>query len=877
MRTSKANSTPWHATYRLQLTPRFTLDRALEVLPYIKELGASVAYLSPCMTSTPGSEHGYDVADPTSLSAELGGEEAFARLAHKANELGLSLLLDIVPNHMTNHGSNRYFQDVLAHGRMSSHLEKFDLYGASKTGEPLNIGTLGKPYGQALEDGELRVIIAGDTFRVAYFEHSFPVCPDSWEFLVDAQAEGTPLAKLCQRLRDLADSPEHNLEESRLQYKSICDALYQLVSQKLKSDRTKVEREIEALNQDKNRLDQLLCKQHFRLLWWKLEGEFVNYRRFFNIGSLVGVRQEEPSVFEWSHGRVRQLIETGQIQGLRVDHPDGLHHPRAYFEQLRKLLPDGRIYVEKILEEEETLPADWPVDGTVGYDFMNRVNRLWMDESRAESLTSIYADFTGHPTNYLSLAREQKEFVLQRHFRADLTRLTDLAFVVAQERYETRDMSRLDLEQALVQTIVALPVYRTYLDDQSDDPEQRRILADALRLGRSLSQPLTESRAYVFDSLEKMLLGEKRTPGQEIVLSRFQQLAPAVMAKGAEDTTFYRFDRLVSCNEVGSQPSALGISAEHFHQYMSHLFSSWPRGMLTTSTHDTKRSEDVRARISLLSEIPDTWGEQVRTWAEQNAHAWKGRDRDSHAEYLLYQTLVGAHPLSRERAFAYLQKAVREAKIYSSWHEPDQLYEEKLQDFIFGILADDTFCRSLDAFCQPLVAPGRINSLSQTLIKLTAPGVPDFYQGTELWDLSLVDPDNRRPVDFQKRAEMLAQARDLSVFDLAEHWDSGLVKLWMIQRTLAVRRSLLDLQQADYRPLIARGEKLRHVLSYVRGHDLVVVVPRFLMSIQGDFGNTELELPEGDFECAFSGQRFGGVVLVSDLFDSFPVSLLIRK
>lgn len=872
---SPAAVAAWRATYRLQLDPDCTFEKAAGVVEYLADLGISHLYLSPCLTATPGSRHGYDVADPTTLAEELGGKTGFDVLCEAARAHGIGILLDIVPNHMTTHGSNFYFRHVLQHGRLSEHAPKFDLYDLEAKNEPITIGTLGRPYGHALEDSEIQIRLEGGRFRVCYYEHEFPVSPASWSLLL-GETDG-PLHEECRHLHRLQDAAPSELDDARKRYAERLEALTTRLREQLDADPGAIEQRLERLNSSPAELDAVLRAQHFRLMWWKLEGEFVNYRRFFNIGSLIGVRMEDPTVFAWGHSCIRRLIERGDIEGLRVDHPDGLKDPKRYFEKLRELLPQGRIYVEKILENDENLPVDWPVDGTVGYDFLNRVNRLWMDETHTEALTSIYSDFTGHPTNYLAVVREQKQFVLERHFRGDLVRLTDIAFSALDESHETRDVSRLDLEHAIAQTIVALPIYRTYLNDEGGQDEQRRILINALSLARALSEPLTESRSLAFAFLRRALLDSSSSHAQREFLARFQQLAPAVMAKGAEDTTFYRYDRLVSCNEVGSQPSALGIAAEQFHQYMSHLRQSWPHTLLCTSSHDTKRSEDVRARISVLSEIPEAWHAQVRAWAAHNEPGWRGRKPDRHAEYLLYQTLVGAHPLSKERAYAYVQKATREAKIHTSWHEPNPVYETKLEEFVEFLAEDDEFQRSLRAFCEPLVYPGRVNSLAQTLIKITAPGVPDFYQGTELWDLTLVDPDNRRPVDFEMRAERLAKARRLDVRDLGEHWDSGLVKLWMIDRALTLRGRCEDFSRLDYRPLIAQGERLRHVLAFARGEETVVAVPRFSGSIDFDFGQTEILLPNGDFRCAFSGKRFSGRAPVSELFEAFPVALLAKS
>lgn len=873
-RSPRLKHADWHATYRLQLTPDFTFQRAIGVLDYLADLGISHIYLSPCLTATPGSSHGYDVADPTTVSEQLGGPEGLSRLARAARERGMSVLLDIVPNHMTTHVSNRFFRDVLCHGRLSSHAPKFDLYDVIASGERVCIGTLGKPYGACLDAREIQIKIALGRFSVTYFEHEFPLCPASLDILL-SEDEGR-LHDICERLRALHRVSSEELEAARSEYHREVTELEALLRERIENDAEVIQRRVQAVNDDPSQLHEVLEAQRFRLMWWRLEGEFVNYRRFFNIGSLVGARMDDPLVFEWAHQRIRALVRSGEVAGLRVDHPDGLVDPAAYFRQLREILPDGPIYAEKILDEDERLPDAWPVDGTVGYDFLNRVNRLWMDETRAEALTSLYADFTGHPTNYLAVVREQKQHVLKRHFRGDLLRLCKLALKVAAEDYHSRDMSADALELAIEDTIVALPIYRTYLSEGAQEPQERQVLEQALALGRSFAERVTESRTNAFEFLERALLGPLRSKTQREFLARFQQLAPAVMAKGAEDTTFYRYDRLVSCNEVGSQPSALGISAEQFHQYLSHLRQSWPYSLLCTSTHDTKRSEDVRARISVLSEMPEAWHNQILTWAAKNAPGWRGRSPDRHAEYLLYQTLVGAHPLPQERAFEYIVKATREAKLHTSWQEPNLDYENKLREFIEYLAADEEFQASLEHFCQPLIYPGRVNSLSQTLIKLTAPGVPDCYQGTELWDLSLVDPDNRREVDFAERARLLAVARSLAVRQLKDHWESGLVKLWMMDRVLSVRRRCGGFGETDYRPLIARGEKLRHVLSYTRGNDLVVVVPRFMSSIGWDFGDTELVLPEGPFECVLSNCRFEGAVPVKDLFGQFPVSLLAR-
>ena len=466
---------------------------------------------------------------------------------------------------------------------------------------------------------------------------------------------------------------------------------------------------------------------------------------------------------------------------MRVDHPDGLREPLQYFRRLRRLLPTGRIYVEKILENDERLNEDWPIDGTVGYDFLAKVNRLWMDDQRTDVLTATYADFTGHSIDFGKLVREKKRAILAGTFSAAQDLLANAALDIARSSWQTRDLSPRQLREALEKLVTALPVYRTYRDANAILDSDRRVLLGALQSAR-IGAP--EIDAAAFDFLAALFTKADLNEAEAQFVARWQQLTPSVMAKGVEDTMFYCFDRLVSCNEVGSQASLVGISADKFHEFCHYLSDRWPNNMLATSTHDTKRSEDVRARISLLSEIPERWSEALHEWSQLNANAWQNRLPDRHAEYLLYQTLIGAWPIDRDRAWGYMLKACREAKINTSWHEPNVSFEEKIRGFVGGVFETPEFLESLEEFIEPLILPGRINSLAQTLIKMVAPGVPDFYQGTELWDLSLVDPDNRRPVDFALRAGLMERARTASAAEALSDWDSGLPKLWMMARVL---------------------------------------------------------------------------------------------
>jgi (1->4)-alpha-D-glucan 1-alpha-D-glucosylmutase len=807
----------WIATYRLQLHAGFPLPAAQKVLPYLGDLGISHVYLSPCLQAVPGSQHGYDVVDPGKISEDLGGEAAWSSFVHAARELELRILLDIVPNHMSASHHNPWWDDVLKHGPLSRFADFFDI--RIPAGEPfcVHLCSLARPYGEALEAGELSIEVIGNEPRVKHYENSWPLGPSSWEPLL--------------------------LEK--------------------------------AMRGDNESIDAILRRQYYLLHGWKLSGELTNYRRFFDIDSLIGIRVESPEVATATHARIQQMIAKGEIDGVRVDHPDGLREPLQYFERLRRMLPEGRIYIEKILENDERLKEGWPIDGTVGYEFLAKVNRLWMDDQRTDVLTATYADFTGHSVNFGRLVREKKRAILETTFAASHELLTEAALKIARAGWQTRDLSPRHLREALEKLVTALPVYRTYRTANSLDEEDRRILLEALQSAR-IGSP--EIDAAAFDFLASLFTKADLDEAEADFIAKWQQLTPSVMAKGVEDTMFYCFDRLVSGNEVGSQASLVGISADKFHEFCHYLSERWPHNMLATSTHDNKRSEDVRARISILSEIPERWSEALHQWSQLNANAWQNRLPDRHAEYLLYQTLIGAWPIDHDRAWGYMLKACREAKISTSWHEPNISFEEKIRGFVGGVFESPDFIASLERFVEPLILPGRINSLAQTLIKLVAPGVPDFYQGTELWDLSLVDPDNRRPVDFAVRAQLLKRAPHLGAAGALSDWESGLPKLWMTARVLRVRRERGEdfSAAAKYQPLVAQGSHLGRLLAFRRGDNLIAVVPRFTMTLSGEWGDTRLPLPGGSWRNCFTDECVQREVSPSALFASFPVALLVR-
>jgi (1->4)-alpha-D-glucan 1-alpha-D-glucosylmutase len=861
----------WIATYRLQLHAGFPLSAAQGVLAYLSELGISHVYLSPCLQAVPGSQHGYDVVDPTKISDDLGGEQAWSGFVKAARALNLRILLDIVPNHMSASQYNPWWDDVLQLGPYSRFAEFFDIRNPQDQPFRVHLCSLAKPFGDAMQAGELSIGIVQGRPRVKHYENTWPLGPASWGELLPAEGERC-FAEL-ERLQRIG-SP---VEEDLTAFRRHAARAQQVLAAAIETGR--LQSAVDRLQGDHALFDAVLRRQFYMLHGWKLAGELTNYRRFFDIDTLIGIRTELPHVAAATHARIEEMISKGEIDGVRVDHPDGLREPLEYFERLRRLLPAGRIYVEKILENDERLNGDWPIDGTVGYEFLAKVNRLWMDDQRIDVLTATYSDFTGHSVNFGKLVREKKRAIIESTFSAAHEQLAAMALDIARTDWQTRDLSPRQLREALEKLITALPIYRTYRTADTLHEEDRRVLLEALQSARIGSPDID---AAAFDFLAALFTKSPLNDVEADFIAKWQQLTPAVMAKGVEDTTFYCFDRLVSCNEVGSQASLVGISADKFHEFCNYLSDRWPNSMLATSTHDNKRSEDVRARISILSEIPERWSEALHLWSQLNANAWQNRLPDRHAEYLLYQTLIGAWPIDRNRTWAYMLKACREAKINTSWHEPNNSFEEKIRGFVGGVFETPEFIASLEQFIEPLILPGRINSLAQTLIKMVAPGVPDFYQGTELWDLSLVDPDNRRPVDFKSRLEMIHRVRGerrMSAADALIEWNSGAPKLWMTACVLAIRRERAeDFSAASkYQPLVAQGAHLGRLLAFRRGENLIAVVPRFTMTLAGEWGDTRLPLPGGAWRNCFTGQVVQREISPAELFAAFPVALLIRE
>jgi len=559
---------------------------------------------------------------------------------------------------------------------------------------------------------------------------------------------------------------------------------------------------------------------------------------------------------------------------LPVDHPDGLRDPATYIKRIKALAPDRWIIVEKILQPGEDLPDDWPVDGTVGYDFLNQINGLFIQTKNKKAFTDFYSDFTGEPAEAGGVVREKKRLVLETLFVAEVRRLVDLLEDIASRRPEHQGFSGGDLHEALIEFIACFPIYRTcvrpadHFVGESDVLYINQAVTSAKKARPDLSPAL-------FDFFGDLLLLRFHGQSEDEFVARFQQLTGPAMAKGVEDTAFYCLDHFLSVNEVGGDPGRFGVRVDEFHEFCRKLQIRGGRSMLSSSTHDTKRSEDVRARLNVLSEIPREWCTAVSRWAKTNERHRKNHFPDRNIEYVMYQTLAGAWPVSQERLLAYMEKASCEAKQHTDWNHRDAQYDQALKNFVTNVIEDRDFIADLETFVALLAEAAQINSLAQTLIKLTAPGVPDIYQGNEIWDFSLVDPDNRRPVDFELRKRILADAKELSAADAWKRRDEGVPKLWLIQKTLAFRARHEGLFCGSYEPALARGNNAEHIVAFVRGGAVMTIVPRFTRGRAGEL--PDLLLPPGRWRNEFTGQRFSEEISTRELLTIFPVALLVRE
>jgi (1->4)-alpha-D-glucan 1-alpha-D-glucosylmutase len=793
------------STYRLQLTAQFGFAEAAELVPYLRGVGVTHLYLSPLLTAMPGSTHGYDVADPTTVSEALGGEDGLRALAAAAREHGLGLVGDIVPNHLGTGPENSSWESLLAEGQGGRGDQLFDvdwetpLPGAAGK---VVLPVLGDAYGSVLIDGHLEVVEVDGTPRLRYHEHTFPLSEPSVEALERSGG--------LEAVRGTAGKPE-----------------------------------------TWQRLHALIERQHYRLIHWRAGDALVNYRRFFAINGLAGVRVEEEPVFEQTHAKIRELVDDEVLDGLRIDHVDGLADPAGYLERLAESVGGAWTVVEKILAPGEVL-EDWPVAGGTGYDFLGDVLRLFIDPDAEESMTETARAFDAWPAYPEEAMRDAKIEVMRTDLLGDTDRVARRLWALAQEHPRVRDVSFHACRAVVVGTIAQLPVYRTYIPPGGGGSETDLTrIAEAVQAARQHppGQP-DMAPDFLWDFLVPIASGEIGGPLRDEFVRRYQQLSGAAMAKGVEDTFLYRQHRLAALNEVGVEPEPFGADVAAFHAANLHRVKSSPLAMLTTATHDTKRGEGVRLRIAALSEQPQQWRDAVGRWLEENRRLVQDTERgpapDPATEYLLYQTLIGIWPLDglrtrleelTERLVEYMVKASKEAGVRTSWTDPDEDFEQALDRFIRRLLDPRESSRFLDevaTVAEPAVETAMASGLSQVLLRSTSPGVPDTYQGAEVWRDNLVDPDNRRPVDFERRAELLAQmdAEEPDVTGLWRTRRDGRVKLWTLSRTLRARASHPGCFGPDgtYEPLEVTGTWADHVVAFARrsleGDAIVTIAPR---------------------------------------------------
>lgn len=945
------------ATYRLQFNKDFTFRDATELVPYLAGLGISDLYASPYMKARPGSTHGYDIIDHNSLNPEVGTPEDYDRLVNTLHEHGMGQLLDWVPNHVGIGSDNEWWLDVLENGSASPYARFFDIdwYPTNRgalRGKVL-LPVLGDHYRVVLEDGDLELKFEPEagSFSVNYYEHRCPLDPKSYPIVLEG-LQGLPEDGFSLELESLItafgnlpgqDEPDEERVAERTRDAGIHKNRLARLCAEYPEIASAIDGRVREVNGEPSdaesfeTLHRVLEEQAYRLVYWRVASDEINYRRFFSVNDLAGIRVEDEKVFEETHRLVLELIREGKVDGLRLDHPDGLYDPAGYFRRLQEkageMLEDSvedsveeplYVLVEKILAPHEALPEDWPVAGTTGYEFTNLVNGLFVDQSGEAAMDRAYRRFVGREIDFGELLYDCKRAVMRGELASELNVLSRRLLRLSEYGRRTFDFTINVLRDALAEIVAAFPVYRTYIASGEISQQDSRYVDWAVTRAKKRS---TAADTSAYDFVRNVLLLNLEGPEEYEALTgafvmKFQQYTGPVMAKGMEDTALYIYNRLVSLNEVGGEPERYGVSVSAFHHLTAERAKCWPYAMLSTSTHDTKRSEDVRARTDVLSEIPGEWRDQVARWARTNRSRRRevdGRDApDRNDEYLLYQTLVGAWPLGelgeeelagfRDRIEAYMEKALREAQVNTSWVNVNEEYEAAVADFVEALLTPsetNLFLEEFVPFARRISRLGALNSLSQILIKLTSPGVPDIYQGNELWDFSLVDPDNRRPVDYALRRKLLKELTDTAdlgrdeVRNLLENWKDGTPKLHLAHRALTLRKESPELfESGEYLPLETSGERSDHLVAFARklgGKASVTVAPRLYAKLAEDSGalmpDPEIwtgifldvsPLPATEYrnvltdEAVRVEEKDGRKILsVRDVLKSFPVALLV--
>jgi (1->4)-alpha-D-glucan 1-alpha-D-glucosylmutase len=903
------------ATYRVQLTAAFDFDAAAGIVPYLKSLGITHLYASPFMKARKGSTHGYDIVDHTQLNPELGGEAGFERLSDALKQHGLGLILDFVPNHMGVHfADNSWWLDVLEWGPASPHAVSFDidwdtLPWRARGGVLLPI--VGSSYGEALEKGEieLRYDAGEGSFSAWYFEHRLPIAPERYREMLrtivrEAGAESEPAGKqlldLASRHTGLRRPSRDDAPAFKAELKGIAGGA-DIIARGLDAYRAGPDRTVQTLA-----LHHLLERQHYKLGQWRLASSEINYRRFFDVNALAGLRVEDAGTFDAIHRLVRRLIADDRLQGLRLDHIDGLRDPAQYFQRLRRLIREAQgagepfyMVIEKILGEHEQLHRFAGVHGTTGYEWLNTISQLLLDGKGLEALDEIWRQVSNLSPRLEPVLLQAKRRVLETLLTSEFTVLTRLLARIAGGHYTTRDFSADSLRQALELYVLHFPVYRTYLTPAGPSAHDHALISETIEKARANWFGADEGIFdFLRDTLTLDLIAPGRVPHSKPRVRRFalkvQQFTGPMMAKSLEDTAFYRYHRLLALNEVGGDPAARALPVETFHNMMRTRAKEWPHGMTATATHDTKRGEDARARLLALAEIPGEWASAIGRWKILNAPhlVVEGSMRSPSAafEYMLYQALVGAWPLAEhddaflERMQAYALKAAREGKQETSWLNPHAAYEAGLRAFLARILDPELsaeFLGSLHSFTQRTSLLGALNSLSQITLKATVPGVPDFYQGTEFWDFSLVDPDNRRPVDFAARASALASVEAPDWADLVRNWTNGRIKLAWTRHLLKLRAEFAEVfAQGDYQPLEVIGPHRDHVIAFARRHDgdaVIVAVGKSLAPLTQE-GRVWPDAEAYDGAIVMSGYSLEGIsgneLPLADAFKHLPAAIM---
>jgi (1->4)-alpha-D-glucan 1-alpha-D-glucosylmutase len=936
------------ATYRVQLNQDFRFADTCKILDYLHELGISDLYLSPVLVSRKGSGHGYDVTDPTRINPDLGSEEDFAALQSELQNRGMGLLLDTVPNHMAASAENPWWMDVLENGAQSAFAAFFDIewhpHSRSLDGKIL-LPVLGRPFGEALDSGEIKLTFQDSRFFFQYFDSLFPLTPRSYHAILNHRfhrlkevlGEDAPAfheySGIIASVRELSGADRRSAEtaaDRRLRFESSRDRLRSLMTSSQEVARF-VEENVSEINGKEGDagsfgfLQRLLAEQNYKLAFWQNLNESINYRRFFTITELVGIRVEDPVVFEATHGYILRLVSKNPYAGLRVDHIDGLRDPLAYLNKLQERLASDEtrkesssyLLVEKILARGEGLPDEWPVSGTTGYDYLNEANGLFVEPEGARRMEEIYSTFIGRHQKFADVVYQKKKLVMNTLLGVEMRTLgRHLAELAAQDRY-ARELNREQLIDALIEVTACLSIYRTYIRNMDLPAHATKYIEEAITMARHRAPNVSSA---CFDFVREVLLilslphvlVDQREARLAFVM-RWQQFTGPIVAKGLEDTSLYVYHPLLSLNEVGGDPCpSHAAPLEDFYAFLDGR-CQWPGSLNASSTHDTKRSEDVRARLNALSEMSSEWKDHLDLWAKQNAQhkeQLKGEAvPDRNEEYFLYQTLLGVWPLEQEgcatllkRVQDHIIKATREAMVHTRWTRPNQPHEDALLNFVGRILSsrdNRDFLEDFRQFQNKTAYFGMVNGLSQTLLKIAAPGVPDFYQGSELWDLRLVDPDNRGPIDFEKRSSALESIAKVgpadsgqTLTDLVEHWHDGRIKLYLIWKSIRFRRDHADLfRDGEFMPLRSAGAYSRNVTAFLRRQGsswALAALPRWLSQVQakakGEFnwGDTSLTLPTDSpaqwsnilARTPLSSQNEGGQqhLMVNDLFQEFPVA-----